>query len=61
MNQQQAFARLEELDRHLVMLEHIGAALQWDQETVLRDKAVQERSSPARLACRAVPCCCKRG
>ncbi len=44
MNQQQAFARLEELDRHLVMLEHIGAALQWDQETVLRDKAVQERS-----------------
>ncbi len=45
MNQQQAFARLEALDRHLVMLERIGAALQWDQETVLRDKAVQERST----------------
>ncbi|ADY14693.1 carboxypeptidase M32 [Sphaerochaeta globosa] len=44
MKQQQAFARLQALDRHLVMLEHIGAALQWDQETVLSARAVEERS-----------------
>lgn len=45
MKQQQAFARLEALDRHLVMLEHIGAALQWDQETILSEKAVDERAN----------------
>ncbi len=45
MKEQQAFAQLEALDRHLVMLEHIGSALQWDQETVLTEKAVEERAN----------------
>jgi carboxypeptidase Taq len=36
--------RLEEMDRHLVMLEHIQAVLSWDQEISASKKGLDERA-----------------
>jgi carboxypeptidase Taq len=38
------FARLEELDRKVTMIDHIAAILEYDQETAAKDKAFAERS-----------------
>lgn len=45
MTREKAFQRLEEIDRELVMLEHMGSVLSWDQEMGLSDKGLDERST----------------
>lgn len=45
MKYEEAFARLQQIDRQLVMLEHISAALEWDQEISLTQRAVEERAN----------------
>jgi carboxypeptidase Taq len=44
MTKKQAFERLEEMDRHLVMLEHIESVLSWDQEISASKKGLDERA-----------------
>jgi carboxypeptidase Taq len=42
-------SRLKELDQTVTRLGHIAALLEWDQETYLPDKAVEERSNQVAL------------
>ena len=44
MTHEKAFQRLEAIDRELVMLEHMGSVLSWDQEMGISEKALEERS-----------------
>ena len=44
MTREKAFQRLEEIDRDLVMLEHMGSVLSWDQEMGISEKGLEERS-----------------
>ncbi len=44
MTREKAFQRLEEIDRDVVMLEHMGSVLSWDQEMGISNKALEERS-----------------
>lgn len=44
MTTQEAMRKLETLDRELVLLEHIGATLSWDQQTVISEKGHDERA-----------------
>ncbi len=44
MTREKAFQRLEEIDRKLVMLEHMGSVLSWDQEMGISEKGLEERS-----------------
>ncbi|HKM06462.1 MAG TPA: carboxypeptidase M32 [Sphaerochaeta sp.] len=44
MTREKAFARLEEIDREVVMLEHMSSVLSWDQEMGLPSKGLTERS-----------------
>jgi carboxypeptidase Taq len=43
MDRQKAFDRLEEIDRQIVMISHVGAVLSWDQELYAPAKASSER------------------
>lgn len=45
MTRSKALARLIEIDRTAVMLEHMGAVLQWDQEMGISSLALEERST----------------
>ena len=45
MTREKALAKIEEIDRQLVMLEHIGAVLSWDQEIAASKKGLDERAS----------------
>ena len=45
MTREKAFQRLEESDRLVVMLEHMGSVLSWDQEMALSEKGLEERSN----------------
>ncbi|HKL59755.1 MAG TPA: carboxypeptidase M32 [Sphaerochaeta sp.] len=44
MTREKAFQRLEEIDREVVMLEHMGSVLSWDQEMGISEKGLEERS-----------------
>lgn len=44
MTREKAFQRLEEIDREVVMMEHMGSVLSWDQEMGISEKALEERS-----------------
>jgi carboxypeptidase Taq len=44
MKRIEVIERLEELDRHLVMLEHIESVLSWDQEIAASKKGLDERA-----------------
>ena len=44
MTREKAFQRLEEIDREVVMLEHMGSVLSWDQEMDISEKGLEERS-----------------
>ena len=44
MTREKAFARLEEIDREVVMLEHMSSVLSWDQEMGIPGKGLEERS-----------------
>ena len=44
MTREKAFQRLEEIDRLVVMLEHMGSVLSWDQEMGISEKGLEERS-----------------
>ncbi len=45
MTQEKALARLEAIDRELVMIEHMGSVLSWDQEMGISEKGLDERSA----------------
>lgn len=44
MTREKAFQRLEAIDREVVMLEHMGSVLSWDQEMGISKKGLEERS-----------------
>jgi carboxypeptidase Taq len=44
MTREKAFQRLEAIDREVVMMEHMGSVLSWDQEMGISEKALEERS-----------------
>ncbi len=44
MTREQAFQRLEAIDREVVMLEHMSSVLSWDQEMGISEKGLEERS-----------------
>lgn len=44
MKKEQALKKLEQLDEHMVLLEHIESTLSWDQETIMSDLGVDERA-----------------
>lgn len=44
MTRQEAFSKLEAMDRKLVMLEHVASTLAYDQETALSPLGLEERS-----------------
>jgi len=44
MTREKAIERLEEIDREVVMLEHMSSVLSWDQEMGISPKGVDERS-----------------
>jgi carboxypeptidase Taq len=45
MTQREAFERLETLDRQVVLMEHIGSTLSYDQEISLSELGVEERAA----------------
>lgn len=45
MTRDKALVQIEEMDRQLVMLEHIGSVLSWDQEIAASKKGLDERAS----------------
>ena len=45
MTREKTVQRLEEIDREVVMLEHMGSVLSWDQEMGISEKGLKERSA----------------
>jgi len=43
MNKKQAFKELEEINKKEVLVSHIAAVLEWDSETVMKEKASEAR------------------
>ena len=43
METKEAFAELEKIDSKMVLLNHINAVLEWDAETLMKEKASEER------------------
>ncbi|MFA7108365.1 MAG: carboxypeptidase M32 [Sphaerochaetaceae bacterium] len=43
MKIREAFAELEKIDSKMVLLNHINAVLEWDAETIMKEKASEER------------------
>jgi carboxypeptidase Taq len=52
MNQDQALSYLQEIDKEIVLLNHIGATISWDQETYMPPAAIEEKADQTSLLSR---------